>query len=625
MKPILLFAIALLLTSIFLPVSGQQNIEEAIQDLQQLEDSLRELPPSRSRDSSIVMAHGRKKITGFALRDTTITIKENFENLKAHCDSSLFPQSNSYYKYLLGMNYLFDGVYNLAVDLYNECLIEFKVHGNSRMELLSYSELARIVSLTLINDPSKDHESREAFYAYTRDGLKLALGRNDTLAISSYYLNIALNHLCFKQYDSARVYYRKSWEVVQNANKEKYWFQYYGGRWAEGLSLIHLGASQKGFKLIAEVKKEVLKSKRHDHENLRLIMGYLLGEYYIERGQFNKALDETNWGYKNNLLQSNAFLKHFINKNYFRIYKAKGEYKNAIAYSEQITLFNNKLESDETKGKYIKWANTEQNIKKDNTIKTLQLKNLKQVRDRQNLVRNILLLTLLALGLIAIYIFRKNRRLKVANESLIQKKKEIETALFKGQHLERKRVASELHDTLATKVSALKWRMEALTAPLTDEEQEPFENVIKSLEEVYTDIRFISHNLLPEELERVGLENTLSNLIIKLNRLDKTKFSLIVDDVQVALDRTKQYEFYNVILELCNNILKHADAEEAFISLSEVDKKLYLTVSDNGKGFGGNIDSNGMGLQNIRNRVASLDGEVHFESSETGTKVNIIA
>ena len=69
--------------------------------------------------------------------------------------------------------------------------------------------------------------------------------------------------------------------------------------------------------------------------------------------------------------------------------------------------------------------------------------------------------------------------------------------------------------------------------------------------------------------------------------------------------------------ELVNNSLKHADANQINITLSQTEVNLYLTVQDNGKGFDlQEVIANpasGIGIRNIESRLSVIDGKVEFD------------
>lgn len=586
-------------------------------------DSLYRLEQTPQRDSLLATRLLYLLTTESPINDSTIKIKA--EVYKKFVKESIYPQAQAYNDVMLGYLYNRVGYYTLAATNLEKAIKKFSDFKNDVMYFHSYSTYSGLVSLQILNNPEKETEARNRFYDYTLEQMKTAYKLKDSLMISTYQLNLGLNELAKKNYQKAREHYRKSWQTVAH-QPNQFWFAYYGGRWAEGLCLIHMGQKNAGFKLINEAiaATELMEPNEMNglaKINLRYIIGFLLGEYYIKKGDYQLALTETNIAQKQQDLMQIAIYSHFLNKNYYRIYRALGKDKLALDYFEKVTAFNENLENEQTKERYTIWANEQENIQKDNRISVLEVDNLLQVTERQNMLRNALIIGLVLAGLLTLYILRSNRQLKKANASLTQKNKEIETALFKGQHLERKRVASELHDTLATKISALKWRLEAIEDGFTGENYGFIQNAIQSLEELYTDVRFISHNLLPEELERKGLKISLASLIEKLNRLNKTNFHLVFDGIDQPLEQAVQYEFYNVVLELCHNILKHAQAQNAYISISEIDQRLFLTVKDDGVGMDKTEKAKGIGQANIRNRIAALGGEIEISSDNSGTEI----
>jgi two-component system, NarL family, sensor kinase len=157
----------------------------------------------------------------------------------------------------------------------------------------------------------------------------------------------------------------------------------------------------------------------------------------------------------------------------------------------------------------------------------------------------------------------------------------------------------------------------------TEKEKSNYEATLGFIDEVYADIRLVSHNLLPEELETKGLGLAVENLIKKINLIGKTHFENSFETLQVRFAPRLEYEIYNVILELVNNILKHAEAKSALISIFQENNLLKISVKDNGKGFDNqlvNFDS--LGLKSIHSRIEALRGKVDILNNN-GTEVLI--
>ncbi|MFN8344853.1 MAG: sensor histidine kinase [Spirosomataceae bacterium] len=246
----------------------------------------------------------------------------------------------------------------------------------------------------------------------------------------------------------------------------------------------------------------------------------------------------------------------------------------------------------------------------------------------QNRTRNFLMVGVGLLTVFGIALILYNRKLRLKNRELARKKREIEEAFLKGQTTERKRVASELHDNLGGLLSAAKLSLQILDpSQLERQEREIYNNVVEMMIDACRQVRTLSHNMLPEDLEKQGLLAVLERLIYKLNAAGTTRFSIqISGDFSERFAPETEFNLYLIILELCNNILKHAKATKAFVTLQRFGGRMVLTVNDNGKGLPNKPDSEGMGFQNIRQRAMDIRGTLSFESqpnSGTTFTVNI--
>lgn len=260
---------------------------------------------------------------------------------------------------------------------------------------------------------------------------------------------------------------------------------------------------------------------------------------------------------------------------------------------------------------------------KENKIKTLENNQLQKQNEKNSLIRNILIASLL-LGLgFLMYNYRNNLVLKAKNQELIQKNNEIKGALLKGQVIERKRVAQELHDNLSAKISGIRMRMEAIKPVFnTEKEERIYQSSVNAMAEVYTDVRLISHNLLPADLETKGLAVATQHLLDELNTTDKTQFIFENSIANKRFANTIEYELFSIILELTNNIMKHSKATAATISIIENNLNLNLSVADNGIGISEEMTKKGMGFANLQSRVVALKGHISYENNG-GLKVMV--
>lgn len=215
--------------------------------------------------------------------------------------------------------------------------------------------------------------------------------------------------------------------------------------------------------------------------------------------------------------------------------------------------------------------------------------------------------------------------LKKANEELLQKNREITEALVKGQTIERKRVASELHDNLGSTLSGIKWMLQALDVEnLTEKEQKIYKNILGLMNNAYNEVRLISHNLQPNDFEERGLFGALNKLISDINQSGKIKIEINSGENIEIDDRKIELELYSICLELINNILKHSEATWAVIDFQQDSENFYLFVEDNGKGIRLESRNNGKGFENISQRAEALFAQIDFKSeANIGTIVKV--
>lgn len=212
-------------------------------------------------------------------------------------------------------------------------------------------------------------------------------------------------------------------------------------------------------------------------------------------------------------------------------------------------------------------------------------------------------------------IAERTKEILVANEELTRKNLEIRNAFVNGKTVERKRVASELHDNLGSTISGLIWQLQSIMPEdLLPRESEIYNGLIQQMRNAYTEIRHISHHLYPIELEK-GLEGALVRLIHDLNHNRKIHFQLRGAYPKDSLSKEHEIELYSICLELINNTIKHSGSTECFAEFVALDSSVILIFADNGKGFDPtNAQNRGRGLANIRDRVESLNGvfEISF-------------
>ena len=201
-------------------------------------------------------------------------------------------------------------------------------------------------------------------------------------------------------------------------------------------------------------------------------------------------------------------------------------------------------------------------------------------------------------------------------EDETRKKRDIIQAIINAQEKERVELANELHDNVNQILSSSKLMLE-VAAEKPGAAHDFINRGLAYLQEAIAEIRKISHNLTPASLRDISLEAAIEDLVQSINVSGKLKiiYSKKNDLPANFIEPEKQLAVLRIIQEQFNNILKHAHASEATISLIINDRLLSLKIVDNGHGFNPSATKRGLGLNNMFNRVEFYNGSVQFDSS----------
>ncbi|MBC7587357.1 MAG: sensor histidine kinase [Chitinophagaceae bacterium] len=213
----------------------------------------------------------------------------------------------------------------------------------------------------------------------------------------------------------------------------------------------------------------------------------------------------------------------------------------------------------------------------------------------------------------------------------LEKEKQLSAtqSILQGQEEERKRLAKDLHDGLGGILSSTKHAFNNMKTNLiiTPESAVAFDRSMAMLDKSISELRRVSHNMMPEALLRFGLDTALKDYCNNINQNGSVQLSyqsFEMDDDTVATNKASVV--YRIVQELLNNILKHAQAKNALVQLVRKNESLSITVEDDGRGFDASIlqANDGIGYLNLQNRVTYLNGTMDIQTAlGKGTSVNI--
>lgn len=209
---------------------------------------------------------------------------------------------------------------------------------------------------------------------------------------------------------------------------------------------------------------------------------------------------------------------------------------------------------------------------------------------------------------------------------------EFSRKLLASQEQERQRISAELHDSLGQSLLIIKNRI-ALAQSDVDEKETVREQLIElshSTASAIDECRDIAYNLRPFQISRFGLSKTLSGMFTRISDVTKINAVAKVDHIDDLLNEEAQTNVFRIVQECVNNIIKHSKATTASLTVTSVDAKIDMLISDNGCGFDPdeiNIPTDkkgGFGLIGIAERVKMLQGTYQIDSgSKKGTSIHI--
>ena len=208
----------------------------------------------------------------------------------------------------------------------------------------------------------------------------------------------------------------------------------------------------------------------------------------------------------------------------------------------------------------------------------------------------------------------------------LQKQQELLHAILEAEEREKKRIAESLHNGLGQVLFAVKMQLDGLNPEESVTSAAQTMAFWQRTDELLTNAieltRTISHELTPTVLETFGLSAVLVDICQQLSSKN-----LLLDcrvSIKSILEKHLQTAIYRIVQELTFNIVKHAHATSASITVREEDSSILIKALDNGKGFKAKpLPVKGMGLLGIRDRVKLLNGTLQIQSSGQGTTITV--
>ena len=204
--------------------------------------------------------------------------------------------------------------------------------------------------------------------------------------------------------------------------------------------------------------------------------------------------------------------------------------------------------------------------------------------------------------------------LEEKNRIILADKERQLTMVIETQERERARIAQEIHDGVLQRMGGVLLQARNLAETYQAGENKHTQELIKNLENSNHELRSISHQMMPKSLRELGLVAALDDMLNLSLPFAKMEHSFEAFNVDTRFSANVELVLFRVAQELVNNIVKHSQAQKVSVQVFKSGQNAILIVTDNGLGLTMQQETEGIGLTNIRSRVAAVHGTVSFDS-----------
>ncbi|RTE64489.1 histidine kinase [Amphritea opalescens] len=274
---------------------------------------------------------------------------------------------------------------------------------------------------------------------------------------------------------------------------------------------------------------------------------------------------------------------------------SKGDFEDKLSYVIQIPKLNWMMGT----GLYI-----------DDIAKEVAITRLKVTHNIRNtfltvvaiLAATVVIIALLALGL-------NVHTSQLADARL----REVAHRYVQFQVSQRRNFARELHDGINQLMVSVKFRLELASDKLPPGEvkaRAELERGSEVLNQAIQEVRRISHDLRPIQLDDLGLEPAIKGMVEEFSERTGITSQLRLELPQQRLPDDIEITLYRIGQEALMNIDRHAQAANVSFRIWQEENLIWIEIRDDGQGFDvSNNTGEGIGLLNMRERSELLSGQ----------------
>jgi signal transduction histidine kinase/DNA-binding response OmpR family regulator len=191
--------------------------------------------------------------------------------------------------------------------------------------------------------------------------------------------------------------------------------------------------------------------------------------------------------------------------------------------------------------------------------------------------------------------------------------------LVEVQEAERRHLANELHDQVGQMLTGLLFSLEAGKVLPDQEAKSSLAASQEIVREIIAQVRELSLNLRPSLLDDMGLQECLRWHFQRYS----SQTGILVQFAENGLGEKRfpaeiEITVYRIIQEALTNIARHAQVQEAWVSIQVNGDYLNIKIEDQGLGFDPQLveaDSDSIGLGGMRERANLVGGQLEISST----------
>ena len=521
---------------------------------------------------------------------------------------------------IIGNIYQGQGKYREAAYYYHQALLMPKEYVKESTTGLIYTNLSRLTHK--LKQPAK------ALY-YLDRAARIAVRNDNYDLLCIIHSNRGMIYTDMARPDSARYFFRKAMALIKAHHSLRYDLldieytnmTYMADLW---LSEGRPDSAAPCIRRMQEIQAPIVPLYRNK--------AYLTtGKFYLASGDYKKAehyllvaLDSAQTIHIGNDLTN-------IHLTLADLYTITGRYRQALWHKDRYIRLKDSLESETVASNVHQLEVRYRTAEKDKQLISQKLEISRQQHDmrEKNLWIIVIASGMVVLVIVSAALYKKrqaDRRLQQKEIQILRQQQEamrqgqeIERlkAMMKGEERERGRLARELHDGIGGMLTAIKMNLSAARKKYPELSGfGALTEITHMLEDTGTEIRKTAHNLMPDVLVHNSLPEALMIYCEHITTNDQLQIDLQFHGALEQLSKATELMLYRMIQELLQNIAKHACASYAVVQLREHEGTLSLTVEDNGGGFDTAAHNGGFGLQNLKYRVAALQGHISIMSAK---------